>query len=69
MCRLQAGSEGINGTSLVAAMEGDASIKSAAFSQFSKDNVGTGVNPKYFRNQTQVMGCGTASTSSARAER
>ena len=59
------GSEGINGTSLMPAMVNPAntSIKTAAFSQFSKDNApgdpnggGTGVNPRFFRNETRLMG-------------
>ena len=29
----------------------DISVKEAAFSQFAKNNIGTGVDPKYYRNQ------------------
>jgi hypothetical protein len=52
------GSEGINGTSLVPAIADptNTTIKTAAFSQFSKDNIGTSINPVYFRNQTKLMG-------------
>jgi hypothetical protein len=52
------GSEGINGTSLAPVFADPAAtaVKSAAFSQFAKDNIGTGVNPKFARNQTQLMG-------------
>lgn len=52
------GSEGINGTSLVPSIADprNTSIKTAAFSQFSKNNIGTGVNPKFYRNQTMLMG-------------
>jgi iduronate 2-sulfatase len=53
------GSAGINGTSLVPALvsPGNSSaLKPAAYSQFSKNNRGTNVDPKYFRNATQTMG-------------
>lgn len=52
------GSQGINGTSLVPALVNpkNISIKSAAFSQFSKNNIGTNVQPIYFRNATKLMG-------------
>jgi arylsulfatase A-like enzyme len=52
------GSEGINGTSLAPAMADptNTSIKTAAFSQFSKNNVGTSVQPKFSRNATKLMG-------------
>lgn len=52
------GSEGINGTSLapVFADPGDISIKTAAFSQFSKKTIGTSYACQYFRNQTKLMG-------------
>jgi arylsulfatase A-like enzyme len=52
------GSEGINGTSLAPAIAdpSDTSLKTAAFSQFSKNNIGTGVACRFFRNQTKLMG-------------
>jgi hypothetical protein len=52
------GSEGINGTSLAPSIADptDTSIKTAAFSQFSKNNIGTSVAPKFFRNATKLMG-------------
>merc|ERR1712032_746544 len=52
------GSTGINGTSLVPAMLSptNTSVKAAAFSQFAKDNIGTSVQCKFYRNQTQLMG-------------
>lgn len=53
-----AGSEGINGTSLapVFADPTNTSFKTAAFSQFAKNNVGTSVNCQFFRNETMLMG-------------
>ena len=52
------GSDGINGTSLAPAFSdpSNTAIKTAAFSQFAKNNIGTGVQPKFARNQTQLMG-------------
>ena len=52
------GSTGINGTSLKPVFEDPAntSIKTAAFSQFSKNNIGIYVDPTFFRNATQLMG-------------
>ena len=69
--RTVAGCHGINGTSLVPALAdpaGAAGLKPAAYSQFSKNNLGPSpevtcnasneycVHDTYFRNQTQVMG-------------
>ena len=34
----------------------DTAGKTAAFSQFAKNNVGTSVAPKFFRNATELMG-------------
>eukprot|EP00035_Acanthoeca_spectabilis_P036785 m.41683 g.41683 ORF g.41683 m.41683 type:complete len:652 (+) comp8246_c0_seq1:1293-3248(+) len=53
-----AGSEGINGTSLAPTFENpqNTSIKTAAFSQFAKNNIGTSVDCQFFRNETQLMG-------------
>ena len=51
------GSEGINGTSLLPAMENPRNatfLKPAAFSQFSKNNIGTNVACVFFRNATKV---------------
>ena len=52
------GSQGINGTSLepVFADPGNTTITTAAYSQFSKNNIGTGVAPSFPRNATQLMG-------------
>jgi hypothetical protein len=52
------GSTGINGTSLAPIFVNPAntSIKVAAFSQFSKNNIGIYVDPTFPRNATQLMG-------------
>jgi iduronate 2-sulfatase len=56
--RTVVGSEGINGTSLLPAIANPANttIKTAAFSQFAKNNIGTSVDCQFFRNETQIMG-------------
>ena len=57
--RTVAGSEGINGTSLAPAIadpSNSAALKPAAFSQFSKNNIGTSVACTFFRNATKLMG-------------
>eukprot|EP00037_Helgoeca_nana_P022484 m.229791 g.229791 ORF g.229791 m.229791 type:complete len:665 (-) comp26009_c0_seq1:104-2098(-) len=56
--RFIAGTEGINGTSLVSTFidPTNTSIKTAAFSQFAKNNIGTSVDCQFFRNETQLMG-------------
>ena len=56
--RTVAGSEGINGTSLAPAIadpSNSAALKPAAFSQFSKNNIGTSVACTFFRNATKLM--------------
>ena len=59
-----AGSEGINGTSLAELFWGDQAgnatltraLKSAAFSQFAKNNLGTDPDPHFYRDETALMG-------------
>ena len=52
------GSVGINGTSLLPVFHDpqNTSLKSAAFSQFAKNNIGTSVACKFWRNETKLMG-------------
>jgi arylsulfatase A-like enzyme len=52
------GSYGINGTSLLPVFHdpSNSSVKVDAFSQFAKNNIGTSVECRFWRNQTKLMG-------------